>query len=564
MIHVNHTLSSGRVHLRGNAMVMVLVAATLLSALAIALSDSAMGRISMQQQRRASDMLTVLTESAANEALADLRAKASADPGLINPVARGGRAPDQLYDPDHPTAIDPEDPWYEVAVATTLTNPEVSLAVSCRRVETTKAVYDQLVEPDRDDLRRTFIVRAIGRMRERGELGFSYHMVEMRVFAVDGLAQGLLANESYRFYGSADVDWFNSAAGPYVAPTTSLDRALLASNSTVLVDKPGNVKSSPTDSDGAQMPMQAVSFPSDASSYRSLPPVAGGVITVDSTQSPYYVAAIDGAFSGVTCKVTGGGTVKIYVSGTISGFDMPVDYGDATSRLVIVQDDYNTPAAPISEKINGNTSAGAIRDPGRLAIMSAFSGELQLNGTADFGGVYYAPKATIRMNGTFNWYGAMVAAHFGDLTTWSGGTPYQVYTPAAGDQWTAGTTGTVRWEKGAGGGSVTISLSLDGGATWTTETTSDNDGVCSIALPSTANSTNCMVQVADSAGGGSATSQVFTINSTQGNPDNGKVNGNFHFHYDTNLINFPELSSLQVDQWRADVPTPDLIPPSLR
>jgi hypothetical protein len=279
------------------------------------------------------------------------------------------------------------------------------------------------------------------------------------------------------------------------------------------------------------------------------PVMVGGVPTVvlDAAQSPYYIPALDAAYNGVRFQVGGGGTVNLYCAGTLSGMDTPLAFADATSRLVVRQADYNNPLAPVSEKLNGNTAIGSAVAPGRFTVLSAFSGEVTFNGTAQCGGVLYYPSATFKLNGTFDYFGALVARHFGVAPS-TAGAPYTVQRPSSGSAWPSDSTASVYWTPGDPDDTVDIQLSTDGGATWSTAASGTaDDGVHSIDVPAVTTG-SALVRVQGP--GGSGVSPVFSIAPGAGNPDDGKVNGNFAVHYDIALNDLPELSSLQVDQWR--------------
>jgi hypothetical protein len=103
--------------------------------------------------------------------------------------------------------------------------------------------------------------------------------------------------------------------------------------------------------------------------------------------------------------------VTIYVDG-------PVIFGKKNDFIVppkctvtIIQNDYD-PALGEST-LNGKTALGCLSNPGAFRWISLSKQTAdKANGTADIGGVFFWPYATIRMNGNAKMYGSLVAKSF--------------------------------------------------------------------------------------------------------------------------------------------------------
>jgi cytoskeletal protein CcmA (bactofilin family) len=162
--------------------------------------------------------------------------------------------------------------------------------------------------------------------------------------------------------------------------------------------------------------------------------------TLTTAGSPYHCSAIELAADAILID----GTVEIYVDGPISLspkgatsanilYKNPSSDGAAErSNLMIFQGDYTTDGTTTASSWDNN--GGIIGDaedittinnggekitsctayPEDLVIISEYSGDLTLNGNGIFAAVFIAPKANIKLNGTFNFFGSLSARSFDD------------------------------------------------------------------------------------------------------------------------------------------------------
>lgn len=225
--------------------------------------------------------------------------------------------------------------------------------------------------------------------------------------------RAMFASRGYDFQGDAKTNSWDSATGPY-DPATPGKKGDLGSEGDIYVQKPSNVQGKVDDF--INYPLPPIEF-DDSLAYES-PDVLKASTTL--TAGTYRFAAID-LHEPEQLTITG--AVKIYVDGPVSlsggkKFN-PLVYTDATSKLTIVQNDYDPAAHPewsgISngiDTVNGTESIGDPTMPSRFIYVSAFHGEMTFNGNGVFGGVLYVPNATLKLNGTFDFFGSVIANAF--------------------------------------------------------------------------------------------------------------------------------------------------------
>jgi hypothetical protein len=109
--------------------------------------------------------------------------------------------------------------------------------------------------------------------------------------------------------------------------------------------------------------------------------------------------------------ITGSGTVVIYVDGTFNVGDINFQTG-STAKLVIYQND----VAGSGCSFNSQNTIGDPKDPSRFIFATASSNAMTLNGGAKFSAVVLAPNAGIKLNGNADFYGAVVAKQFTNIT----------------------------------------------------------------------------------------------------------------------------------------------------
>jgi len=126
-----------------------------------------------------------------------------------------------------------------------------------------------------------------------------------------------------------------------------------------------------------------------------------------------------GSNNGIT--FTPGAVIKLYVDGPVAiKHDWAIPAG---VTVQIFQNNYDSTLG--STTINGNISVGNNRNPSSFQFYSLYDGSIpdpdtkqtidfKLNGSATFGGVIFAPYATFMLNGTFDFFGALIADSFKD------------------------------------------------------------------------------------------------------------------------------------------------------
>ena len=241
--------------------------------------------------------------------------------------------------------------------------------------------------------------------------GYDRHRVEIRVKAnpttING--KGLFSANNYEFKGSASTDSWNSAAGLYGSTAPGYNGNIYAISGLPLISNSGVKGNAFQTSD----PLPAVAIPSP------LPGIAlpASITTGSNPNKVTSITLVAGttyqcltALPDVTYIVGSGGDVTIYVAGDIN-VSKPITFVDtrkssalpAGNRLWIYQTDFGA----AKTNLNGNAMSGNAADPSRVIIQTAFTGEITLNGSASLGGVLIAPYATIKLLGSFDFFGCL-------------------------------------------------------------------------------------------------------------------------------------------------------------
>ncbi len=231
--------------------------------------------------------------------------------------------------------------------------------------------------------------------------------------------RAMFAHNGYDFQGDADTDSWDSSLGTY-DPTNPGSNGDLGSEGDIYVQKPTNVNG--TIDDFINYPLPPVEF--DESLPLESPSILSGNVTLAAGTYRYEAVNIQ-----EPDQLTLNGAVTLYVDGpvSISGgrrFN-PIVYGSSSAQLTIIQNDYDPAAHPEwsaidneIDTVNGSEAIGDISNPSRFIYISAYDGELSFNGNGQFGGVLFFPNATLKLNGTFEFYGSIIADTFAskDLT----------------------------------------------------------------------------------------------------------------------------------------------------
>jgi hypothetical protein len=225
--------------------------------------------------------------------------------------------------------------------------------------------------------------------------------------------RAMFAHRGYDFQGDAKTDSWDSSTGPY-DPSTPGSHGDLGSEGDIYVQKPSNVNGKIDDF--INFPLPLVEY--DSTLPLESPDILASSITLEA--GTYHYAAIN---LQEPVQLTLNGAVTIYVDGpiAISGGKKfnPLIYATPTAKLTIIQNDYDADAHPewsgidnSLDTVNGTEAIGDPAKPGNLVIISACTGAMTLNGNGVFGGVLYMPNATLKLNGTFDFYGSVIAEAF--------------------------------------------------------------------------------------------------------------------------------------------------------
>jgi hypothetical protein len=386
---------------RGAALVLGTLLILVLASAATILTTVTLARFE-EQGRRADEVILMATaESAFNEAFDYFQADADRLPTAIDaPVTYDG---DDIDSPIFSAAI----PHNHLRVSVTVTLLEdLDTSVwgdeSYRFTATATAGGEKGTDAHWAEKYRRRVVEAIIRPSEE-------EVLKQCMFAILG----------YEFMGSAQTDSYDSSTSPYSVPP---DQSYL--NSAGDISSGGSIVVSNTGVHGNVIPNQELYLPVmnfDPPAGSIAVPIAGGVIDGNYTFSApgtYTTNGLD--MSGNILRIEGGGTVKLYVNGPCV-VEAELQFDSLDSVFILYQNDYIGSATTL----NGNADLGTIvpvaggaasqlARPEQFRWISNYTGEITLNGTASISAVVVAPYATFNMNGTFDFFGALIAGSFDD------------------------------------------------------------------------------------------------------------------------------------------------------
>jgi len=246
----------------------------------------------------------------------------------------------------------------------------------------------------------------------------------------DGISfvHAMYAILGYDFKGSATTDSYDSSLGAYGGGNSGGNKGDLGSNGFINVQKMGNINGASV-KEKIGLPPPTVDFDLAYQEAQNEAAAAGKSVTawgdvshvasttpldLDAAGSPYYMTSLT---LDDTAVVNVSGDVKIFVDGPLQMLDALTKYDttDPDSRLTIVQSD-NNGANDISFRINGNDGLGdiATHQADKFLYYTELSKQMTFNGNGAMCGVFVAPNATIKLNGTFDYYGAFIARAFGN------------------------------------------------------------------------------------------------------------------------------------------------------
>ena len=264
-----------------------------------------------------------------------------------------------------------------------------------------------------------------------------------------GFQRAVNANSTYSY--KASVDWWNSGwtgsnkGSAYAGPIASKDGTALVQAFASIPTPFGNGGSVNSSPEFAKSSTAVPSFTYDSpgnvwGNTSGGTSVAGamtgtaltGNVTLVAGQS-YHFSSIS---SGPTITIDNGGnaglspapTATVFVDGAM-GLSNSLTYTQNNTVLEVLQGD---PGSGMS--YNGNTAFGSTQyAPGRFIWATSANEEITMNGNGSFGGVLIAPNATLKLNGTFNFYGALMVGAISQISgnfslAWDSQLANQVYT----------------------------------------------------------------------------------------------------------------------------------------
>jgi hypothetical protein len=388
-------------HRRGSALVLALLMAMVLAAAATLLTDITISRFSEEGRRYDDVALLVSAESAFNEAYAWFQT----DPTRLPTV-------DGLIPVDNDDIFEPG-----------ISHNGNTVQVLVRRI------YDTDVDTWGDEAYKIIAVAMAGDPNDSDLTKYRRRKVEaiIRPEELTAFKQAMFAKNGYDFSGSAMTDSYDSTNGPYAIPP---DQDWLNSNGDIAsqgsaVDLNGGVHGEVKS--GVDLFMPAFEYDPPAGTVTVVSGAGATGITVG------YTFTVPGTFrtgslvlnGGDVLRIEGGGTVKLYVDSVITLNGGEIQFDSDESRLEIYQNDYVGDTSSI--RLNGTTDIGTIVPvaggattgpcaPSQLLWVSNCTEDIDLNGTASINAAIMAPNATFRLNGTFDFFGAIIARAFGDAT----------------------------------------------------------------------------------------------------------------------------------------------------
>ena len=413
---------------RGAALIVSTFLIVLLLGLSLSLIELSVGNLGSSERRKDDIELTVATESAANLSLNYLqnlpdmedqlnRAKGLTTPTNITSFVRANATLDATGS-DTLNGATPSSYWkyvgtYSVPIYGKIQNQDVYQITSIGAFGGPTRLWNA-------DGTQNPILNANRYRRRRVEALFT-------PFPPSIFKQALFSKSGYEYMGSATTDSWNSNDGSvgYTTVASRGNQGDLSSEGNIIVAKPTNVN-------GAVRPNIKVPIPS----FTYSPPGSAGPLGVLSTATlgvrtdpPGVPVAMNYRYTAINLGNSDTITIPPYANVTIY-VDTYVSLKNdwlipSTSKVTVIQNNYDSTLGETT--INGNIKIGCTANPSSFIFMSLFDGKLpdatnpkdfdfKMNGTAEFGGVMFAPYATFALNGGFNFYGSLIADSFKDTT----------------------------------------------------------------------------------------------------------------------------------------------------
>jgi hypothetical protein len=412
----------------GSALVLVAVTMILLLSLATVLTERTVSGLKDETRRKEDLMLMMASESAANEALAYLQSNYQ----LLEDRKLAGQIDAT------PAVVDGGDVDITASIKTRKVNGRPLTAhwsylgqrsvVKDRDPVTGVSRFNVVpVGTLNSVVQDVYLVTATATMGrdDSGAVVDANRLATRRVqllfvpYPQDVFVRAMFAHNGFDFQGAAATDSWDSATGGYAGVLGGQGKkGDIAAEGDIDVLKPGNVYGAINPD--ISFPLPPVDYAPTAAYLSPDALTTSKTLTTGSYRAKYV--SIGGSDT-----LTIDGKVTLYVDGPVnlvtksSGANATgnvVKYADADSRLTIIQGDYDATSGDwpsgleSSFDINAGDVMGDPANPSRFLIISEYSGEMKLNGNAEFGGVLYAPNATVQMNGTFDFCGSIIADTF--------------------------------------------------------------------------------------------------------------------------------------------------------
>jgi len=415
-------------HRRGSAIVIVTISIVILLSLATALTERTVAGLQGEIQRKDDLALMMASESAANAALAYLQnnaqlledRKTAGAIDLTPDVVDSGdleitaQLPKQVVNGRPLTAF-----WSYLGQRSVIKDIDPVTGVSRFNVVPMGTLLSTVQDVYLVTATAYTGMETDGSVTDANRLRIRQVQLLFVPYPQDVFARAMFAHNGFDFQGAAQTDSWDSTTGPYLGVVGGQGtKGDIGSEGDIDVLKPENIYGDVNPNISFPLPLVVYeptvgySSPDYIASSRTL------------TAGTYRVRYIDLAGSDT---LTIDGKVTIYVDGPVSlstksnGANPTgnvVQYADAASALIIRQNDYD-PADPAwpsglvsAFDLNAGDVMGNPENPSQFLVLTAFSGEVKFNGNAEFGGVLYAPNATLQLNGTFDFYGAVIADTF--------------------------------------------------------------------------------------------------------------------------------------------------------
>lgn len=442
---------------RGNALLLVMGLLIALATMATSLTELAVGNHRLHEERKVKLKITVAAESGANLAVAwfeknwitqSANMEGAHPPDLVVPLGSFLTSEAETYATEQGTAA-PD--GFTVIDANTISVNGEQITASISKLSGTNAresVYQLTSIATHGD-------RSIAETYRRQRVQLTFYPI----FETSSIyAQSLLTLAGYDFGGNASTDSWSSRLdidGDGLADITS---ALQVYDSSDTTDDHGDLVSTGTITQSGSSVVNGDTHSNadvsiDRVDYNGLRAAKAAAIGIDTSYGSVSSSQTFGTIGSETAYeldalslgnrdvITIRGDVTLFVDGEVSfGSGNGNRFDLSQGSVTIIQSDYDGDAVShANSTFNGNAEVGAMdvggvhnaHDPTKFIFKTDHDGDIKFNGTAEMCGIFYAPRATMKLTGTFDMFGAMVVgAMQNDQVT---GTPNFHYDEALAD-----------------------------------------------------------------------------------------------------------------------------------